>query len=124
MCSSLELTPALPLNSLPSPMITLALSNNKLSEIKNGSLVWIKLPQKNTKVCAAAEGHAGIHSPCYSQGSWWWLRSMLPPEAVLMCMICAADGSHVDGCSWSILPLAVIGKEAFVTVVSTTVETH
>ena len=74
--------------------ITLTLNNNKISEMKNGSLSGLSLLKR-------------------------LLWSVLPPEAMLMPMTGAAKGDHADfglppETMWEpMLSLAAVGKEAF-----------
>lgn len=64
VCSSLELTQTPLLSALPSSMITLALSINKITEMKKGSFFWIKPSQKTSMVVSiASRRHAGVHGP-------------------------------------------------------------
>ena len=64
MCSSLELAQTQPPNMLPSHKISLALSNNRMSEVKNDSF-------------SGSEYHL--------RSSW----SILPPEAMLASVVYA-----------------------------------
>lgn len=101
-------------------------------------------------VCVAARGYVDVQGPCCHQGPYWslhcdfnwaqygcpchvdvygwyyhwrqsrFLRSVRPPESMLMSMICAATEGH-DGvcglscgrgsywCPWSMLPQKVVG---------------
>lgn len=76
MCSSLELTQALTLNTRPSCMIALAPSNDNMFKMEDGSfsgpgllkrLPWPMLLLEVmlvSIVCATASGCAGVHDVC------------------------------------------------------------
>lgn len=93
VCSSLQLTQTQPLNTLPNHAITLALSNYRMSEMKNGSFSWLDLLEIS-------------------------LWSILPPEAMMLSMVHAVAPDQVealDSCvsPWSGLPLeAMLMSEA------------
>lgn len=74
VCSSRELAKALLLNTLPSHMIVLTLSNNSMSEMENGSFSGL-LPVKTPMAHAAPRGHVDVRGPCYSWGTVCMLMS-------------------------------------------------
>lgn len=91
--STLKLAQALPLNTLPSYMITLALSDNRVSKMKNTSFPGLGFL---------------IRSPWFPQRSWWCLLPM--PQQGDISMVCAATPDRVDacrscGCPWSVQQL-------------------
>lgn len=73
VCSSLKLLPILPSDVLPSCKISLILSNNNISELKNGSFSGLNLLERSS-------------------------RSELTPEALLVSVVCVADGVCDQGC--------------------------
>lgn len=123
-CSSLELEKALPSphqHAAQPYKITLALSNNMISKMKNGTfsrlsllgnLPWSPLLPETTgacepdcypmtsTVCAAAGGHDDVHSPCCHQSGWSGgiPTSVLPLESILMSVVCAATTDVCGPC--------------------------
>lgn len=79
-------------NMLPNCTITLTLSNNKPSEIKNGSFFRLFSPKH-------------LRGLCCQQKPYWCLWPVLPPQVVLMSTVHAVSGNRVDvcdqGCSWN-----------------------
>lgn len=92
--SSLELTRALPLNSLPSRMIHHHPDAEQCWDVQDGErfIFCDRLPQKAFRVCAVARGHDGVHDPCCCR------MSCDAPEGHVDIHGLIADGGHVDVC--------------------------
>ena len=123
VCSSLQLTQTQPLNTLPNHAITLALSNYRISEMKNGSFsglnlleisLWSILPPEAmmlSMVHAVAPDQVEALDSCVSPWSGLPLEAMLMSEAILMSVVHTAMGQEVAilsprlcGCSWFVQP--------------------
>lgn len=88
VCNSLEFMQALPLNVLPSFLVSLALSNNRMSELANSSF----------------SGLALLERPPLSLLPCWCLWSVLLPQTMLMPIV------HVDVCGLLLLEVVLASK--------------
>jgi hypothetical protein len=66
--TSQDIIQALSLNTLSSCRIKVALNNNRISKIKNGSFFWIKPPPEISTVCVDTGGCVDVPGLCYARG--------------------------------------------------------
>lgn len=91
VCSSGELMRALPWNMLTIWVITLAMNNYRMSEMK--IVHWAS--SKDLHGPCAAGGHVGVLDPCSSPRTHWHLWSVLSPETRGFSW---AVKGHMDAC--------------------------